>query len=285
MTILFAYDVESKNEQSKKFLVEINNYHTDINVPYTIFITGETAIVCNKELADISSNPLCCIGQHTNKHIPIKSLFTNPDRKQRYNFDAEFGESIFISGFGKNLVKRDIFDASEAIEKITGYKPTCFCAPYGFFNGLSESAEILEILREAGIYCITTDTRSPNGCNSATNKERPYFYGKQGFAEILEVPSCGYQDDLSYACFAGRFDYAEYIEEKILKNTEVITVKTHDFYLGKEFSFENEKKQFLDKIITCANKNYTKFSTYEKVYAEYFKEAIVERGQARAKKI
>jgi peptidoglycan/xylan/chitin deacetylase (PgdA/CDA1 family) len=273
MTVLFSYDIETAEERAKDFLIKIDNFHTEKNIPYTIFITGECASIYKKELSEIASNRLCCIGQHTNKHIAIKSLFIEPTKCQKVSVNSRVGECKLITSKKLKEIKEDIKAASDIISEIVGYKPKCFCAPYGFYNGLIENEQILEILRENGICCITSDTRNCNGCNPIGEK-LPYFY--QNFKEILEIPSSKYQDDISYFCFSGNFNQKNYIDEVLLYNQKLSIIKTHDFYIGKEKDFNKEKKEFLEYAINKAKEKYFNFSTYEKIYAEYIKESFFE---------
>lgn len=66
--------------------------------------------------------------------------------------------------------------------------------PYGYYRGLMDRPEVLDVLYHAGIRFIRTYMRNENDWGPLSIQVQPFSYESQGFPEILEIPSQGWQD-------------------------------------------------------------------------------------------
>ena len=103
----------------------ILGHHRELNIPATIFITGELLEDESwaAEFRRLTDHPLFEIGNHTYTHL---SLVTGPERS---DWDLE-------------ILTEEVERTNRQIERVTDKKPIGFRTPCGFSRGLRGEREI-----------------------------------------------------------------------------------------------------------------------------------------------
>ncbi len=163
-------------------LKHIVKIHTKKKSRFSIFVLGRMAE--EPKVSDYltylsKTNKYADIQQHGYSHTLFK-------------YHSLKGHPISLETMDK-----EISDTNVLIEEITGEKPKGIRAPIGFYRGFQGEKERLKILRKNGLKFISSDLRGPNDqypapWKDASNRYRqPYFYKREGYAEILEIPTQG----------------------------------------------------------------------------------------------
>jgi len=148
------------------------------NVPATFFIVGLLLEKAGDDLgALLKGNSLFDIESHTYSHM----LIWNPN------------EEVSIDKLQDELLK-----TSNLIFKYFGCSPIGFCAPGNFYQGLRGKRKQLEVLHEQGYRFIGTDGAGPGHLPQPAPFTQPYWYDKDGFPELLELPLTGWHDNLLF---------------------------------------------------------------------------------------
>lgn len=172
----------SKNIQDRRFALNgleiILGIHKKHNVGGTIFILGRLLELCYKEIKELFSKCLMDIQQHTYSHI----LF----RKDKYR--ERMPASLLE-------IKREIKITNILIKRHLEVDVIGLSTPIGFYNGLKDEKEILQIIKNEGIKFIKSDLRGPEnelpGPFIVSGRlKQPYYY-KNG---ILELTGHGWHD-------------------------------------------------------------------------------------------
>jgi len=189
--LLVGYNVESSKETRpgvvEAFLSAAARVHRGLQAPCTLFIRGRTLEahpdafrrfrdVCG-ELADLQ--------QFTYSGVPLKTVCQENHQ----------GVRVF-RGASLDRCREEVLRGSDAIEQVLGVRPVGLAGPLGYYRGLSDRPDILEVLREAGIRFTRSYTRNARDWSPVAFEVQPFWYMPQGFEEILEIPGQGWPDAL-----------------------------------------------------------------------------------------
>lgn len=193
--LLMGYDVENyldpflkKNldwQVTRRFLSRMRRVHEDLNVPCTLFICGllleESDVL--KALQDLAGSQLFDLQQHTYSHQRLKTVLQND------------GELVTVfRGASLEEIQKEVIRTNKLFEERLGIHCRGICGPYGYYRGLMDRLDILKVLYEAGIRFTRTYLRNENDWGPLSIKVQPFMYELQGFPQILEIPSQGWQD-------------------------------------------------------------------------------------------
>lgn len=188
-----GYDVENYLDRSKSldlsvtlhFLEQMRKVHTDLNAPCTLFICGrlleEPDII--KSLLSLKEYDLFDLQQHTYSHQRLKTVVQND------------GEKIKIfKGVSLEKIQKEVERTSLLFKEKLCVSCSGITGPYGYYRGLMDRPDILEILHRLGIRFTRTYLRNQNDWGPLPIDVQPFTYKTQGFPDILEIPSQGWQD-------------------------------------------------------------------------------------------
>ncbi len=193
--LLMGYDVENyldpclkKNldwQVTRRFLSRMHRVHEDLNVPCTLFIYGllleESDVL--KALQDLAGSQLFDLQQHTYSHQRLKTVLQND------------GEMVTVfRGASLEEIQKEVIRTNKLFEERLGIHCRGICGPYGYYRGLMDRLDILKVLYEAGIRFTRTYLRNENDWGPLSIEVQPFTYEIQGFPQILEIPSQGWQD-------------------------------------------------------------------------------------------
>ena len=190
-TFLLGYNVEPCDRTSpctiEEFLKSVSRLHRELRLPYTFFVCGrslERHADAFRRIQD-ECGDLIDFQQYTYAGLPIKTVC-----QQNHE-----GTRVF-----RGLTAEQCYDSvsrtSALMEKHLAVKPVGLGAPMGYYRGLSDRPEILEVLEKSGIRFVRSYARNAQDWSPLAFEVQPFLYEDQRFPNILEIPGQGWPDAL-----------------------------------------------------------------------------------------
>jgi peptidoglycan/xylan/chitin deacetylase (PgdA/CDA1 family) len=170
-----AYDTESPACLAAcRKIVEV---HKRLQLPATFFITGKTLEGNPSEYRQLLDDPLFEIATHTYSH---RMLRDNPFCGPAVSLEDK---------------RKEIFDGKSTVEQIfgrpcLGIRPGC-----SFDNALKGAADVLSLVREAGLKYVSSLAWGPDYSLPALLVD-PFSYEADGYADLWELPAHGWHENL-----------------------------------------------------------------------------------------
>lgn len=168
-------------------LREASRLHREMHAPCTFFVRGQLLESnaddfrrARDELAELGDFQQC-----TYSCLPLKTVCQEGPK----------GLSIYPAGTPRQC-RDDIARASDLMEKTLGARPVGVAGPLGYFRGLSDRPDLLEILDTLGIRFTRSWTRNARDTHPLAFETQPFRYEAQGFPTIVEIPGQGWPDDV-----------------------------------------------------------------------------------------
>lgn len=217
-TLLIGYDVESnESEITGRFLELAWEVHTRYSAPCTFFLTGKTLEILGAEAFQwFVNHPLFDIQQHTYSHLLLKTVYIDD------------GEKIqMVRGGTLEEIEEDVGRACKLLKDMLGIDCIGLTGPWGYYRGLCDRPDILEILHRLGIRFTRTWARNEKDFQPTPLEIQPFWYVHSGFPDILECPVQGYQDIYWYWIYGEDIDkYKAYLRQCLDE------IKRRDWVLG-----------------------------------------------------
>ncbi len=227
-TLLIGYDVENQdpnNDVTKTFLKTASRLHRELNTPCTLFICGRTLENNIDDFKKIKSEygDLFDLQQHTYSHVLLKTVFQ----------ENENGKTMFKGGTLEQI-REEVKKPIELMKHLLDLDCIGLTGPYGYYRGLSDRPDILEILHELGIRFTRTFARNQFDWQPLSFEVQPFWYDVQGFGDILEVPVQGWQDcilrgEIGWENIEGYLNEVKKNLDYIAKNNLVWGYVQHDW--------------------------------------------------------
>jgi peptidoglycan/xylan/chitin deacetylase (PgdA/CDA1 family) len=193
-TLLIGYDVEwghdivrptAPNAMTEEFLRIAAPLHKELQAPCTIFVCGQTlenSADAFRHARDVAGD-LWDFQQHTYSHVLLKTVcFRDTD-----------GMKV-VRGGTLEAIRLEARKATRALREHLGVSCTGLSGPYGYYRGLSDRPDILEILHEEGLRFTRTYARNAEDGQPVDLDLQPFWYDAQGLPDMFEFPVQGYQD-------------------------------------------------------------------------------------------
>ncbi|MDQ4137648.1 MAG: polysaccharide deacetylase family protein [Actinomycetota bacterium] len=185
-TFLLGYDVEHLDpDVTRAFLQRAAQLHREYGVPATLFVLGQTLERNVDALGELVDDPLFDIQQHTYSHKPLKTLVQQNSR----------GTELIVGG-SLERIRDEVSRTSELLAQWLGVRCTGLTGPYTYYRGLADRPDILEVLDDCGIRFLRTYGRNELDWQPVPFDVQPFWYGLQGFPDMLEYTVAGWADCL-----------------------------------------------------------------------------------------
>ena len=193
-TLLIGYDVEwghdlvrptRRNVVTEEFLRVAAPLHNELQAPCTLFVCGQTLVNSAdafRRARDLAGE-LWDFQQHTYSHVLLKTICFRGDK----------GMEV-VRGGTLESIRVEVRKASRALREHLDVSCPGLCGPYGYYRGLSDRPDILEILHEEGVRFTRTYARNAEDGQPVDMDIQPFWYDAQGLSDMLEFPVQGYQD-------------------------------------------------------------------------------------------
>jgi len=172
-----------------------------LNAPCTLFLCGLTlrreAAACRAFKR--SMGRLADFQQHTYTHLRLKTVC------------EDTGEKITVYPGGTlRQIRSEVRRASAALRDVLGVRCLGLTGPWGYYRGLADRPDILEVLHDEGIRFTRTYARNARDYCPVPWDVQPFWYAPQGRPDMLELPIQGWIDCL-YRGRIGWEDLAGYV--------------------------------------------------------------------------
>lgn len=177
--LLLGYDTECVEdpEYSLKAVKAVAGVHMRHLAPATFFIVGKLLEAKGEEFRKVLDRDLFDIQSHTYSHQILKDHKMGGKRPSLKVVDFE--------------IKR----SKELIEVTFDREAIGLRGPVGYYHGLQGQREVLEIIWGSGIRFVSTDGAGIYDTFPAPFSQ-PYWYENDGFADLLEIPSQGWHENV-----------------------------------------------------------------------------------------
>jgi len=266
-----GYDVETASESTRGFLEGAQELHQKYDVPWTIYLTGQTIEARVDDIRRVADDPLLTIAQHTYNHVLLKSIYMTPGDGKPIHGDEE---TFFFAGGTLEQIREEIESTQKILKDLVGVECRGLTGPWGYYRGLADRPDILQILKDSGICWIRTFARDERDCQPTSFSVQPFFYRQHGFPEILELGVQGYQDDFYWERFDDRRhgdtyqDYLYATLREVADSDWVWNLCSHDHDTPTKQEFFETKGKWLEDFIVRAGELDIRFVGPEDYYAE-----------------
>lgn len=225
-TLLLGYDVEWRGDGdvTPRFLEQVQSLHNRLGVPATLFVVGQTLERWAPQFQRIAQDPLFDIQQHTYSHQLLKTVH------------IDNGQTIrVVRGVSLEETREEVRRTTELLRTILGVECIGLTGPWGYYRGLRDRPDILQVLWEEGIRFTRTDGRNEHDWHPVEVDLQPYWYDALGFPEMLEIPIHGWHDSSLRGEMLGWEDLEGYVAavrrdtERAAAEDKVFSLVQHDW--------------------------------------------------------
>ncbi|MDZ7618362.1 MAG: polysaccharide deacetylase family protein [Patescibacteria group bacterium] len=196
-TLLIGYDVERipgrvpgekwvgrpvPEDATRVFLENAVRIHREAQVPATLFVVGRNIEKHLPQLEACLASGWFEIAQHTHEHYPLKTVV------------EESPENVYLQGLPFDRIEEQLARPVELLQKHLGVHCRGVTAPYCYYRGLSDRPDILEIIARLGMSYVRSYGRDCHDYFPLDWDVQPFWYARQGFPELLEIPIQGWID-------------------------------------------------------------------------------------------
>ena len=184
--LLIGYDVEKVDDPSvvRRFLRSVRSVHEDLEAPCTFFLLGRVVENNWRELKDLRKrSPFFDYEQHTYSHVLLKTVCMDDGKHIR-----------LVRGGSPDQIEDEVAKTNRLLEEKLGVECWGITGPWGYYRGLCDRPDLLEILSRNGIRFTRTWARNEKDWQPVPFDVQPFTYEPQGFPGIVEFPLNGWQD-------------------------------------------------------------------------------------------
>lgn len=242
-TILFGVDVECNSEASAGYCRYATELFHQMEVPVTWYVTGKTLEMYPAEFREVEQSPYVELESHTYSHMLLKTVCYRP-----FASPGEFGGPgvTVVRGGSVPEIDADLGRAQDVFRDVLGRAATAFTGPWGYYRGLADRPDLLEVLHRHGFRAIRTCARCEGDSQPVPLEWRPYWYEAQGFPDMLECLIHDFQDDYLWREFgspAPEDRYADHLKgvaDRVAAGDLVWSIDTHDHGCETREGFERK---------------------------------------------
>ena len=155
----------------------LTEIHGEAGVPATLFTCGRTLLQALEPVQAAHASGLFDVQQHTFSHVPFKDI----------EYAPEPGIVATIPAAPSVALLEELTFTSRLLRDHVGVECVGLRTPFGYYRGLRDRPDLLEIVRAAGLSYITSWGRNEENGNP-TPWVQPFAYEEEGYPDVLEIP-------------------------------------------------------------------------------------------------
>jgi peptidoglycan/xylan/chitin deacetylase (PgdA/CDA1 family) len=270
-TILFGIDVETASEDARGFARYGSELFHDLECPVTWYLTGKTLEAFPDEFGRVAKNGrLVELQAHTYSHMLLKPVVMRVPEGRTVHGKTDW----YYEPAGRfHEIDQDLARCQSVFEDILGAKAVALTGPWGYYRGLADRPDLLELVDRHGFRILRTFARDEHDANPVPIEWQPFFYRIQGYPRTLELMVHGYQDDFYWEALEGPgrdrsyLDYQKRLAERVAAEGLTWSMASHDHGCATREGFERKGAWFRG-IIQHARALGIRFVTATQYYNE-----------------
>ena len=236
-TLLIGYDVEripgrvpgekwggqSVPENSTDvFLRNAVKIHAEVGVPATIFMVGANIERHKSQLEACLASGRFEIAQHTHEHFSLKTVL------------EESPENVYLPGLPFDRIEEQLARPVELLRKHLGVECRGITAPYTYYRGLADRPDILAVVARQGMSYVRSYGRNSHDYFPLPPEVQPFWYARQGFGDLLEIPLQGWIDaqfrrEHGWQNWAAYHEYLKGVVDEVAASGRCWSLCQHDW--------------------------------------------------------
>jgi peptidoglycan/xylan/chitin deacetylase (PgdA/CDA1 family) len=165
-------------ESTRRGVALLERLHRELDAPCTFFVCGRTLLHALDAFEPIAGSPLFDIQQHTYSHVVFRDV--------RYQAEGAEAEAV-IPETPHVALHEELRFTSDLLRRYLGRECIGVRTPFGYYRGLCDRPDLLEIVRDTGHRFVTSWGRNEENGNP-TPWVQPFHYEEEGYADLLEIP-------------------------------------------------------------------------------------------------
>jgi len=170
----FALDPES----TRRGVDLLAKLHRELEAPCTFFLCGRTLLHALDALEPLAASDLFDIQQHTYSHVVFRDVRYRPAGGE---VEAVLPETPHVA------LREELELTSDLIRRYLGRECVGLRTPFGYYRGLRDRPDLLQIVADSGHRYVTSWGRNEQNGNP-TPWVQPFAYAEEGFPDLLEIP-------------------------------------------------------------------------------------------------
>ena len=165
-------------ETTGRGVAVLRELHEELGAPCTFFVCGRTLLHSLEAMESVAASPLFDIQSHTYSHVVFRDV--------RYRPTGSDAEAV-IPETPAVALREELRWTSGLIQRYLGRECVGLRTPFGYYRGLRERPDLLQIVQDTGHRYVTSWGRNEENGNP-TPWVQPFAYAEEGFPGILEIP-------------------------------------------------------------------------------------------------
>ena len=269
-TILFGIDVETASPDAVGFAAYGGELFRELKVPVTWFLTGRTLERYPDVFRELDGSDLIELQAHTYDHVLLKTILMRVPEGKRIHDSTDW---FLKRGGSPAEIEADLISCQRVFSDVLGRRATGLTGPWGYYRGLGDRPELLEIVHGQGFRILRTFARDERDGQPVPLDWQPFFYEAQGFPDVLECMVHGYQDDFYWRAFEEPKEgetYAAHLRslaDRVAKEDLTWSLCSHDHGCATREGFRG-KGAWMREIVEYAKGLGVRFMTVSRYYEE-----------------
>src|SRR3954447_1351331 len=161
-------------ETTRRGVALLARLHEELHAPCTFFVCGRTLLHALDAIEPLAASPLFDIQQHTYSHVVFRDV--------RYQAEGADHEAV-LPETPHVALREELRLTSELIRTYLGRECIGLRTPFGYYRGLRDRPDLLEIVRDTGHSFVTSWGRNEQNGNPTPWGVQPFAYAEEGFPE------------------------------------------------------------------------------------------------------
>ena len=256
-TLVVGYNVEYLKDESltEKFLRQVRLVHQGLEAPCTLYLLGEVVKEHRAALEVLAGNPLFDLQIAVRR--PLKTVC-----------QVVQGKTTLWRGASLGDIEEEIAETASLLKESFGLEARGLSSPLGYYRGLMDRPDVLEVLSRNGVRFCRTYGRDSSDWQPLEFSIEPFWYTSQGFSHILEFPGQGWQDSLIRPLYgwdevAGYVDYLKGdLDETARRRDLVWSYWAHDWAAIRQ----DEELSIISDLLRYAREQDVEIETQQHAY-------------------
>jgi peptidoglycan/xylan/chitin deacetylase (PgdA/CDA1 family) len=260
-------------ETTRRGVAILRRLHEELEAPCTFFVCGRTLVHALDAVEPLAGSDLFDIQQHTYSHVVFRDVRYRPVGGE---VEAVIPETPAVA------LREELAFTSELIRKYLGRECVGLRTPFGYYRGLRDRPDLLELVRETGHRYVTSWGRNEENGNP-TPWVQPFAYAEEGFPDLLEIPFQFWLDGVWFDAYG--YDQGRAFGEAL--KGAIDEVVEHDLVFATAFhewcavAADEEGTGWIRGLLEYARDRGVEISTYTDYWAKATRDGGAATGGGR----